>query len=276
MDFKYIFSTFISPLIPLAAVILAYLLGKSAYFRQKEYELITKRYLEEGIDSISKNVDSSLAIIRHNWWHCLFVLKSFRDLGKDMRPELYNEGLIKPDPSNFELWKDYRLKDIVGNDIFNRVHQHLDSFVKSSFSSFRDDMCNGIRVTLNGGKELEVVATREEIYEGILKDAIEIDNKARKFYVLLGELQNISNLIQTKRISFKNLDKLKEHTVVKNAVKNLKNAVKEVLKDSDSKDTKKCRTVSFTRLSRSLTVQTRKVRWTADDAGRYTENAHKG
>jgi hypothetical protein len=239
MDFTYIFFTYIKPFIPLAAVILAYFLGKSTYFRQKEYELITKRYLEEGIDSISKNVDLSLAIIRHNWWHCLFVLKSFRDLGKDMRPELYNEGLIEPDPSNFELWKDYRLKDIVGDDIFTLVHQLLDSFVKSSFSFFRDDMCNGIRFTLNGGKELEVVATREEIYEEMLKATIEVDNKARKFYVLLGELQNISNLIQTKRFSFKNLDKLKEHSVVKNAVKNLKNTFEDDLKKSDdNKDTK--------------------------------------
>jgi hypothetical protein len=51
MDFEYLFCTYIKPVIPLFAVILAYILGKSAYFRQKEYELITKRYLEEGIDS---------------------------------------------------------------------------------------------------------------------------------------------------------------------------------------------------------------------------------
>lgn len=229
MDLTYIFCTYIKPLIPLVAVLLAYFLGKSAYFRQKEYELITKRYLEEGIDSISKNVDSSLAVIRHNWWHCLFVLKSFRDLGKDMRPELYNEGLIEPEPSNFELWKNYRLKNIVGDDIFHLVHQLLDAFVKSSYSFFRDDMCNGIRVTLNGGQELVVIATREEIYEGMMKEVIEIDKKALKFYGLLGELQNISNLIQTKRFSFNNLNKLKDHSVVKNAVSNLKKTFQEDL-----------------------------------------------
>ena len=235
MDLTYIFCTFLKPLVPLAAVLLAYFLGKSAYFRQKEYELITKRYLEEGLDSISKNVDSSLAIIRHNWWHCLFVLKSFRDLGRDMRQELYKEGLIEPEPSNFELWRDYRLKHIVGDDIFNQVHQLLDSFVKSSYSFFRDDMCNGIRVTLEGGKELEVTATRKEIYDEMLKEVIKVDKKAQKFYVLLAELQNISTVIQTKRFSFNSLKGLKEHPIVKNAVSNLKNTFKDDLnKDNES------------------------------------------
>jgi len=233
MDLTYIFCTYIKPLIPFLAVLLAYFLGKSAYFRQKEYELITKRYLEEGIDSISKNVDSSLADFRHNWWYCLFVLKSFRDLGKDMRPELNNECLIEPKPSNYELWKDYRLKNIVGDDIFHIVNQLLDAFVKSSYSYFRDDMCNGIRLTLNGGQELQIIATREEIYEGMMKEVFEIDKKALKFYVLLSELQNISNLIQTKRFNFNNLNKLKDHLDVKSAVSNLKKTFQEdLIKDN--------------------------------------------
>ena len=72
--------------------------------------------------------------------------------------------------------------------------------VKSSFSFFRDDMCNGIRVTLEGGKELEVTATRKEIYDEMVKEVIKVDKEALRFYVLLGELQNISTVIPSSNL----------------------------------------------------------------------------
>jgi len=221
MDIAFIFTTHIKPFLSILVALLAYILGKSAYFRQKEYELITKRYLEEGLDKISENVDSSLADFRHNWAHCLNVIKSFRELGKDMREELYTEGLIAPKPSSFELWRDYRLKDIVGDNIFNCAHQQLDAFIKESYFFFKDDLCNGIRLTLEGGKELEVVSSKEKITEAFMEEIQKFDQRARKFYELLGELQNISRIIQTQRLSFKNLEKLKTHKVVKQAVKKL-------------------------------------------------------
>ena len=170
MSFACIFETYIRPLIPIAAAILVYFLGKSAYFRQKEYELITKRYLEEGIDAISKNVDKSLALFRHNWWQSTVVLKHFRELGKDMRPELYQNPFIAPDPSLFEIWRDYRLLDIAGNDVFYRAHQSLDAFVRSTYAFFQDDLCSMVRVIIEGGKEIEVKATREQIFNKYVEE----------------------------------------------------------------------------------------------------------
>lgn len=67
MSLSFIFKTFVNLVIPLLAAVVLYFLGKSAYFRQKEYELITKRYLEESLDAISKNVERSLALFRYNW-----------------------------------------------------------------------------------------------------------------------------------------------------------------------------------------------------------------
>ena len=101
MTFECFFKIYIIPIIPVAVALIVYFLGKSTYFRQKEYEMITKIYLEEGLDSISKNVDSSLAIFRHNWWVSTVVLKHFRDLGKDMRKELYEQPYKKPDVIHF-------------------------------------------------------------------------------------------------------------------------------------------------------------------------------
>lgn len=82
MTFEYIFDTYVEPLVPLVAAALVYLFGRRAYFRQKEYELVTTRYLGEGIDAISKNVDRSLALFRHNWWQSTIVLISFKKVKK--------------------------------------------------------------------------------------------------------------------------------------------------------------------------------------------------
>lgn len=53
-------------LAPIVAVLIAYFLGAAAYFRQKEYELVRKRYLEEGVDVISEEADKALGVFWRN------------------------------------------------------------------------------------------------------------------------------------------------------------------------------------------------------------------
>lgn len=222
MTFECFFKVYLVPFIPFAVALTVYLLGKSAYFTQKEYEMISKRYLEEGLDSISKSIDSSLATFRHNWWLSTVVLKHFRDLGKDMRPELYKQLYKEPDVTHFELWRDYRLQDIVGDDIFNRAHQSLDAFVKSSYAFFQDDLGAMVRVTLEGGKELEVKATREEMINEYLQQIENLDREAHRYYILLGVLQELTSIIQTERFSFDKLRELRSQENVKKAIEKLK------------------------------------------------------
>lgn len=232
MPASCIIKDYIAPFIPLVAAFAVYFLGKSAYFRQKEYELITKRYLEEGIDAISKNVDRSLALFRHNWWQSTVVLKHFRDLGKDIRSELYEKPFISPDPTFFEVWRDYRLHDIVGDDVFDRAHQSLDAFIRSSYAFFQDDLCTMVRVTLEGGKELEVKATRDEMVKSYLEEIELMDQRSLRYYVLLQQLQDLSSMIQTERFSFKKLQELQTREQVKNSV----NILKENFADTLEKD----------------------------------------
>ena len=184
--------------------------------------MVTTRYLVEGIDAISSNVDRSLALFRHNWWQSTVVLKHFRDLGKDIRPELYKNVFIPPDPSLYEVWRDYRLKDIVGDDIFNIAHQSLDAFVRSTYAFFQDDLGSMVRVAVEGGKELEVRATPEQMVSEYIKEIEKLDAKSYRYYILLGELQKFSSLIQTERFSFKKIKKLKDRKEVIDCVNNLK------------------------------------------------------
>lgn len=223
-------------MIPIAAAILVYFFGKSLYFRQKEYELITKRYLEEGLDAISKNVDRSLATFRHNWWQSTVVLKNFKSLGKDMRPDLYNNLFIAPDPSLFEIWRDYRLLDLVGNNVYDRIHQNLDAFVRNAYTFFKDDLSSMVRVAIEGGKELELKATREQMYDIYLEEVKKLEKNSKRFYIFLGELQKISSWIQTERFDFKGLKRLRERDEVKNSIKILNELFADMFSQIDTKN----------------------------------------
>lgn len=227
-----VFKDYVAPFVPLVAALLVYFLGRAAYFRQKEYELLVRRYLDEGLDAIAKNVDRSLALFRHNWWQSTVLLKNFRDLGIDIRPELYREAFSEPDESLFEVWRDYRLNDIVEDDIFNRAHQSLDAFVRSTYAFFKDDLATMVRVTVEGGKELEVKASRDQIITGYFEEVERLDREARRYYVLLGELQAISSVIQSERFSLKSIKRLKERAEVVNAVARLKTHFTDTLESS--------------------------------------------
>ena len=79
-----------------------------------------------------------------------------------------------------------------------------------------------VRVTIEGGKELTVKATRKQMVNEYLKEIDKLDKEASRYYLLLGELQKISSQIQTERFSFKKLKKLKKRSEVQESIKTLK------------------------------------------------------
>lgn len=230
-----IFSTYIIPLIPLVAVLAGYGLGKSAYFRQKEYELITERYLRQGLDRITDQVERSLGVFRHNWARSLTVIKMFRDCGKDMNPSLYTGGFIEPDPTLYEVWVDYRIRDLIADDVVNLARQHLEAFIRNTYAFFSEDLCTAVRLSIEGGKELSVKSDREKIVESYFSTLDRFDEESKQFHVLLGELQHITSVLQTQRFSFKRFGAIRKNPVVVKSVETLRRTFKDVPNASISK-----------------------------------------
>lgn len=221
MCWRDVWSTYLAPMTPVIAAILALVFGRHVYFRQKEFEIITARYLTEGVDAVSESVDSSLRLFRYNWWQATVLLKHFRDLGKDIRPELYRDIFISPTPDAFELWRDYRIHDLIRAGVIFRARQKLDAFIRSSYAFFQDDLGAMVRITVEGGKELEVKASRQEMVDSYVAQIDKLDQEAHQFYDLLGELQNLSGVLQTERFSFRKLSSLYERQQVRDIVARL-------------------------------------------------------
>lgn len=105
--------------------------GIWAFYRQREYELVQKRYLEEGLDVIISTAENALYTFHHNWARCLELLKSFRDLGT-MKPEDLDVGFLQLPTDRFALTANYRVNQIVNSPTVWRVFQLVIEFAQSA------------------------------------------------------------------------------------------------------------------------------------------------
>jgi len=107
---------------PLATILGALLVVIGAplfYFKQKEYETIRHRYLDDGIAVIIRQVEYVLDVFQYNWARSIHLLKTYRDLGINTPPELYNSGFISIDkPISLEASRHYLLREIIGDKVF--------------------------------------------------------------------------------------------------------------------------------------------------------------
>ena len=104
----------------LVTALLGYWLGLRTYFKRKEHEQIIHRYLEQGVDLLSANLDHALSIFRENWAYSLRLLKEFRGTASTelLRKESYDERFLRYEQKSFSIIPFYKVRSLVGEDIF--------------------------------------------------------------------------------------------------------------------------------------------------------------
>lgn len=207
---------------PLIAAYILYLLGKEAYFSQKEYELITKRYLNEGLDAIINNCEMALDIFNFNWERSLKLTKSFLNLGKDTPKELYTADYKELNIALSESWRNYRLNYLVGDNIFYNLQQLLFAFVANKNSFFRDDICSFVRIHNEGGKEYTIdsmsESKRKDIVNNFRTELKKIHEESQIYYETLFLLNRISTELQKQRFNFRELEDFKNIAAVQESI----------------------------------------------------------
>ncbi|MBI3530695.1 MAG: hypothetical protein HY067_22335 [Betaproteobacteria bacterium] len=103
---------------PLLAALVAYLLGLRAYQLQREYELVRRRYLDEGLDAFAADVEHALAVFKNNSQHGLTILKFYREMDAAIRKELLDTGFMDIEMSQFRVRPNYRVGALVGDKVF--------------------------------------------------------------------------------------------------------------------------------------------------------------
>lgn len=196
----------------------------SMYFRQKEHELVQKRYLEEGIDVVIATAEAALNIYSHNWARCAEILKSFRDL-QGIRPEELSTGFLPLVSSRFALTAHYRLNVVVASPEIWECFQLVLSFVQVSNAVLCEEIPLAMKAQLSG----QVQATREEIVEAGLATLKDLDERSHRYHIVPAELHRIARLLEEQRFRLKGIAKLRHHEVVVDVVARLKDTFEDKL-----------------------------------------------
>jgi hypothetical protein len=199
------------------------------FFRQKEYEIVRSRYLENGIDIIVQQAERTLQIFQFNWARALMVLKAFRDMGKDTPKELYTSAFLQIDSASLESSRHYLIKELVGDKIFFEAHQGLLAFMQNADYIFRYDLSTTIRLCIEGGQEIEIKATREQIYDSFFQQLKKLNLDANKYWIMLGLLNEIAIIFERQKFAFGSIGRFKETKEIRDILQNVRNEFRETL-----------------------------------------------
>lgn len=216
----------------LLAVLIGILGGIWAYYRQKEYELVQRRYLEEGLDVLISTAESSLNIFSHNWARSLENLKMFRDLD-DMKPADLDSGFLDLPDSRFALTANYRVNAIVGSPTVWYVFQLVISFCQYGCTVARDEIPAALKKKLAG----EIDATRKELVNEAELVLRELNTKSQRYQVFVGQMHRIAELFEKQRFRFSNVDKLRCDPVVEDVIKILEDSFADKFEEHGASET---------------------------------------
>jgi hypothetical protein len=215
-------------LIPIAGAYLAYRLGLKAYFKhkQKEYELVRSRYLENTLDLLSSGVESALSTFRNNWHYSLQILKQFRQLGYLAEGNDFEKRFVRTPSGEFQIVAAYRLGRLIGGDQeFWKMEQLLFAFVDEASDFFFNDFTTGLKQAIEG----EVKRPKEEVADLYLERIQTYDKESHKYYHLLTELQTLSWFFEQEHLTFKAIKNFPKKKGVQDSISRLKRALQDIL-----------------------------------------------
>jgi hypothetical protein len=210
-----------SGIAPLGAALVAYLLGLRAYHLQREYELMRRRYLDEGLDAFAADVEHALGVFRNNWQHSLTILKHYREMDRAMRKELLETGFLDVQISQFRVRPNYRISTLVGDRVFWNVQQLLFAFVGTTTAFFREDLCGAVRHAVSGGA---LKGSKQDMIAEYIKVCDQHLATADRYHIVLGEVQAVTAELEKERFTLNSVQKFKDRQAVKEIVQRLKEA----------------------------------------------------
>lgn len=119
----------VKELIPLAA---AGWFALRLFFKQKEHESITSRYLEGGIDKVASGMSENLDDYRNNWARTLHLLKEYREYGDKFDTKEFTKEYAEIHAGNLESIANQRVYYLTGSRVFYNAYQSVLAFCVNS------------------------------------------------------------------------------------------------------------------------------------------------
>ncbi len=209
----------IATLFPLLTVYVVYRLGLRAYFKQKEFENVRNRYLENGVELVITQIDYILGIQRHNWELMLRTTRQYREQESQVSMEDFFNQFREVNQDNFQLGPIYKTQTLLNDDVLWRAYQAAFAFVSSTNIEIKSDFAGTLNNLLNSPHNADKLGFIQQVEEQAKQNNL----KANNFYLILDPLHKLSEIVEDGKHTFKSI-----HTIHK--TKKIKQIVSELLK----------------------------------------------
>lgn len=195
--------------------------GIWAYFRQKEYELVKQRYLDEGIDLLVGAAEASLNTFHSNWARCFQLVEQYKDNPNFDTKEL-TRGFLKLSPDRWALTANYRVNKLVGEIDVWRAFQVVMAFSDYGCGITSSEIPEAIKDNMGLDDK-----RRQKIAEKMTEQLSSLDEKANKHHLYIEMMQQIAAALEVRRFSFKKLESFRKSGDVVQALSTIKDEYKD-------------------------------------------------
>lgn len=184
-----------SLLLPLIPVIAAYFV----YLRQKEHELVRRRYLDEGIDLLIRSIEAALSVFHYNYMYTFLTVDSIAHPKSSI-----NRQLLPLKPQSILSTPVLRVKCLIKEDLVGAILIEIFWFVQNANIAFD-------KILLSQSTGQCSISNTGLSNDTILKSLM---TTAEGCGELLEDLQGISDLLEKERFSFRSINKFHDRTDV--------------------------------------------------------------
>lgn len=206
-------------LLTLAAGALVARFGLYLYFRQKEYETVKQRYLEQSVDLIAAEFENMARIFSHNWARSLDIVKLYRELpGDDFDAAELKSGFLELGTPNFQRVAHHRLSNLIRSNLLWDVYQLALAGHKSLNARVVTEVPLGIRMHREG----RLTSSREEFLHETSDILKPLSDESDRFAHLLAALQVIAAELERSPLRFKDISEFHSRKAILDALGKLR------------------------------------------------------
>jgi len=188
--------------------------GLRLYFRQKEYELVKQRYLDQCLDIVLAELDETAGAFLHNWSRCIEIVREFRDSPENFDKDHLVEGFLPFRGTRLNQTAHHRLKVLTGSDVFWRLYQLALSRHTWMNAAVSREIPQAISEYLAGRMKVN----RDTIVEAAVAELKPMTPKSDRFAMLQNALLRIAAELEKSRLSFDEIGAFSNRTEIKKIV----------------------------------------------------------
>ena len=214
---KQLWSAF-QPLFPMLISVLIAFIGYTNYLRQREHELVRKRYLDEGVDLLISRLDEILSIFRHNLNLSATVLKKFREFGPIV-DNTYLKDIRAVDQGGMSITAVHRFKLLVNDNCVWDGLQEAFAFVVEANAFFCDDLLEAC------GEQIRGNITKDQIADQYMELVLKREQESHVHYMFISELLMLATILEQSKFTFKSISRFHKLRTVKATIDRIKKLV---------------------------------------------------